>query len=263
MLWRSSTLIGYGIRATDGALGSIVDLLIDDQDWTVRWAVVDTGNWFPGRRVLLPAHVLGEPDSAVREFPVDLTRQQVNDSPDTATDQPVSRQMEVDLYSHYGWAPYWGAGSLAYPGYLPTGPAVIPPAGGVPDPRLGARAPDGAAEVSDAERGDPHLRSATEVTGYYVHATDQHIGHVEEFLIDSATWQVRYVVVDTKNWWPGRKVMVSTRWFRDIDWGEREVHVDLTREQVRSSPEFDQAAPIERDYEERLHGHYGQRIPWI
>src|SRR5690606_7121713 len=96
MLWRTPELIGYGIQATNGSIGSVGDLLFDDESWTVRWAVVDTGTWLPGRRVLLPPSALGRPDPTLQQFPVDLTRQKVKDSPDAGTDRPVSRQMEAN-----------------------------------------------------------------------------------------------------------------------------------------------------------------------
>ena len=251
MLWRSSELIGYGVRATDGSIGSVADLFFDDTSWTARWAVVDTGSWLPGRRVLLPPSALGRPDARAREFPVDLTQQQIKDSPDVATDAPVSRQRESDIYGYYGWTPYW------HPGYVPAAGAPLAAPLPLTDPPR--RAPDG----TEPPSGDPNLRSANEITGYYVRATDGDIGHIEEFLVEDGSWAVRYVVVDTKNWWPDRKVLVSPRWFRDVSWGEQRVHVDLTRAQVEKSPEYDPAATVDRAYEDRLYGHYGHRPYWI
>lgn len=250
MLWRSSEIIAYGVRAADGPIGSVADLLIEDTSWTVRWAVVATGSWLLGRKVLLPPSVLGRPDTAVREFPVDLTRKQVEDSPGIDTDAPVSRQLKSSTHGHHGWASYWP-------------PACVPPIGAplAVAPLLPAAQrppPDGAEPPS----GDPDLRSAKEVTGYYVRATDGDIGHVEEFLVEDDGWAVRYVVVDTENWWPGRKVLVSPRWFRDVGWGERQVRVDLARAEVVRSPEYDPAAAVDRTYEERLHKHHGFTPYW-
>ena len=109
MLWDASAINGYAIEASDGLLGTVSDLLFEDVGWAIRWLVVDTGNWLPGRRVLLPLSVLGQPDRALRHFPVKLTMQQVKDSPDVDTDQPVSRQIEAHVYNYYGWDPYWGS----------------------------------------------------------------------------------------------------------------------------------------------------------
>lgn len=254
MLWRTSEIIGYEIQATDGNIGSVDDLLFDDESWSVRWAVVDTGSWLPGRQVLLPPSCLGRPDPALRQFPVDLTKQKVKDSPDIDMDQSVSRQMEADLYGYYGWAPYWATG----PGYVPpigAGGGAVPPAG-VGGPGFGRT------HVPPEPTGDPHLRSTGEVTGYYIQATDDDIGHVEEFLVEDGSWTIRYMVVDTKNWWPGKAVLVAPQWIREVSWGDQQVFVDLTRQQVKDSPEYDPTASVDRAYEERLYRHYDRPFYW-
>ena len=107
MLWDASAINGYAIEASDGRLGTVSDLLFEDVGWVIRWLVVDTGNWLPGRKVLLPLSALGHPDRALRHFPIKLTMQQVKDSPDVDTDLPVSRQIEAHVYDYFGWDPYW------------------------------------------------------------------------------------------------------------------------------------------------------------
>jgi hypothetical protein len=47
-------VIGYRLQARDGAIGHIVDFIIDESTWTFRSVVVDTGTWRPGKRVVLP-----------------------------------------------------------------------------------------------------------------------------------------------------------------------------------------------------------------
>jgi hypothetical protein len=252
MIRRTSDLKGCAIRAVDGSIGNIVDLLFQEQDWTIRWAVVDTGTWIPGRQVLLPPSVLGPLDGIDREIPVDLTREQVKGSLGVETDEPVSRRREAEVYSYYGWDPYWGGGVGYAPVSQPVGAAgVVPPPAGARYPR--PVAPDA---------GDPNLRSIDEVTGYYVKATDGDIGHVEDFLVDEENWRVRYLVVDTKNWWPGKKVLVSPDWVQDVSWSEQKAFVALTREKVKNSPEYRPESAIDRDYEQQLYGYYGYPIYW-
>ncbi|HYH20978.1 MAG TPA: PRC-barrel domain-containing protein [Azospirillum sp.] len=252
MIQRLDVLKDFTIRATDGAIGGVADVYFDDSSWTVRYLVVDTGSWLPGRKVLLAASVLGAPVGASREFPVALTRRQVKESPDIDTDKPVSRQHEADLHGYYGWPPYWGAAAMA-PGVAAPAAAVVPPFD-IPAARD--------APADRRESGDPHLRSGREVTGYHIQARDGAIGHVEDLLIDEAGWRIRYLLVDTRNWLPGRKVVVATDCAATVDWAQRAVSVELTREQVKGSPEYDDVAGIDRSYEEALYAHYARRPYW-
>lgn len=265
MLWRSGDLRGYDIAASDGMIGAIDDLLFDEAHWSVRWLVVDTGGWLSGRRVLLPPEALGRPDSAERRLPVKLTRAQVEASPPLESDLPVSRQVEADIFAHYNWPPYWESDLGAPLSYLSSGGL----AGGFLFPPDAVRAPAERAAAGSkpgaeaARRGDPDLRSIRATTGDAILASDGEIGHVEDFLIDEAGWPVRYMIVDTRNWLPGRKVLVAPQWIRDIDWADGRVSVGLSREQVRTGPEYDPQRPPERAYEEALHGHYGREGYWV
>ena len=100
------------------------------------------------------------------------------------------------------------------------------------------------------------------MSGYHIAATDGDIGHVQDFLVDDATWAIHYLVVDTSNWWFGKKVLVSPEWIDRVDWADAKVYVGVTREQIRKSPEYDPSDPVERDYEPRLHDHYGRPSYW-
>jgi sporulation protein YlmC with PRC-barrel domain len=254
MLWKASAINGYAIAASDGELGTVSDLLFDDASWLVRWLVVDTGNWLPGRRVLLPPSVLGHPDSTGEKFSVRLTMQQVKDSPDIDTERPVSRQAETTIYDYYGWSPYWGTG-FYMGGYSYSGGAM---AGA---PALEVRQREEA--IADAHRrdDDPHLRSIEAVTGYHIHATDGEIGHVEDFLMQDTDWSIHYLVVDTKNWWPAKKVLISPRSAREIDWSNRLVNLNVVRETVKNSPAYDASTMVDRTYEKQFHSYYGGAGP--
>jgi hypothetical protein len=267
MLWAASDIQQSTVEATDGSVGSIVDLLFEDGDFTIRWAVVDTGTWLPGRQVLLPPEQLAKGSDLSGGFRVSLTRQQVKDSPPLSSDKPVSRQMETDLYSHYGWAPYWsGPFGYAPVGYGLAMPPAAPDEPGVPSGRPHPPGGNRDAELAAREaedRGDPHLRSAGDVNGYYIAATDGDIGHVEDLLVDDDSWAVRYLIIDTKNWWPGRKVLISPRWVQSISWHDQQVHLDMTRAQIKESPEYTPQMFVDRDYETKLHGHYDRPPYWV
>lgn len=242
MLRSAANLQGYTIEATDGDIGQLDRLFFDDTQWTVRYLVVDTGKWLPGRKVLIPPVAVERIDRVARRIHLQLTREKIKTSPDVDSDQPVSRQQESALSAYYGYGPYgmgdglWGSASYP-PGML----APLPPAAAAfaPPPAV----PGGAASAhGDAETpsGDPHLRSTKEVAGYHVKATDDEIGHVDDFLIDES-WAIRSVVVDTSNWPGGRSVLISPENVRQIDWLGSIVHVGISAAQVRSSPPYESA----------------------
>jgi len=258
-MWRSSRLIGYGMRATDGSIGQINDFLFDEEAWTIRWAVIDTGTWLPGRKVLLPPAALGRPDVMRREIPVDLTREQIEGSPSLETDAPVSRRMEGEIYGYHGWQPYWGGG-MGYPGHLPAGAGAA--AAPMPPAHTGPLDGPPATPNRRTAEGEPQLRSTDEVTGYYAEARDGNIGHIEDFLVEDKTWVVRYLIIDTKNWWPGKMVLISPHWLSAINWAERQVTIDALRDQVKNSPEYEPATILDRNFEERLYHHYGYPPYW-
>jgi uncharacterized protein YrrD len=261
-----STLKGLSVEAKDGALGTVSDFLFDDSSWKVRWLVVDTGSWLTGRKVLVHPSAIGHADHGSRELTVALTKAQVEDSPDIARDKPVSQQMQNDLYGYYGWDPMWGGGMYGaglYGGGLYGGGMLGGAMGGMASPLAGGLSYPGASGAGEAHRGDvnhndgdPHLRSTAEVTGYHVHATDKSIGHVEDFLVDGESWSIRYIIVDTSNWWFGQHVVISPYAVKEVDWSDHHIRLDLTRDKVKSSPSWNPADQIDSDFERRLHSHY-------
>lgn len=241
-------LKGNTIVATDGDIGKVDDFYFDDKSWTIRYLVADTGNWLLGRKVLLSPIALGKADFSSGRVNVKLTKKQVEESPSIDTDKPVSRQHEAYYHDYYGYPYYWSGpylwGSMYYPG-LP-----------VDDQQ---RIEERRAEREEA--GDLHLRSAAQVTGYHIEATDGDVGHVEDFIVDDETWEIRYMVVDTRNWLPGKKVLISPRWIDRVSWDDSKVYVSLSREAIENAPEYDPDA-LNREYEEKLHDHYHRPKYW-
>ena len=110
---------------------------------------------------------------------------------------------------------------------------------------------------------DPYLRSTNDVTGHHIQAADGEIGHVEDFIIDDETWAIRYLIINTQNWWPGKKVLVSPRWIERVSWLESKVFVNLARETIRQAPEYTEVSLLTRDYETELHRHYNRQGYWL
>jgi len=254
MLRHTSKISGYAIGATDGPIGSIADFLFDDVTWRVRWLVIDTGLFLGGGKVLLPPSALTHVNHIGRQLSVSLTKQQVKDSPDIKVHEPVSNQMETDLYDYYGWSPYWSTGfymgGYGYDGGLSAASG------------LGFSSREGEAEVARRMHGDAHLRSVQEVTGYNIGCRDGEIGHVADILIEDGDWSIHYLVVDTQNWWPGKKVLISPRSIEATNWSTRTVTLALDRQTVKDSPAYDGSQAVDRAYEYQYHGYYdGRKIP--
>ena len=256
MLKTVGQLTGSTLTATDGEIGHIKEAYFDDHSWTIRYLVVDTGTWLSGREVLISPYSVKQPLGTVKNVDVALTRKQVEDSPVIDTHQPVSRRHEQEYLSYYAYPEYWGGSGLWAMGAFPLLPPVL---------AAGEMEPAAAAEAREANvpAEDVHLRSSANVAGYDIQATDDSIGHVKDFVFDDESWAVRYLVVDTRNWWPGgKKVLLATHWIDRIDWADKTVFTRLTREQIKNSPEYEEATPIDRDYEHRLHDAYGREGYW-
>ena len=252
MLQVISPLKGFTIKASDGGIGTVVDFLFDDTSWKVRWLVTDCGTWLIGRKVLIHPSAISRVDLEQQEFVVALTKAQVEGSPELVEDQPVSQQMENELYTYYGWDPLWGGPDLAaIPGAMAS-PLMAPP-------YLGLSSTDEtqARDGVTLRGADPHLRSIVEVTGYRVHALDGEIGHIENLMIDDADWSVHYLIVDTRNWWFGKHVLISPIAVKSVDWFDRHVELDVSGEQVRASPPWDPLDTFSRVDAKQLHRHYG------
>lgn len=240
MLHSVKEIIGFPIAATDGELGSVDDLYFDDSRWTIRYLVVDTGGWISGRDTLIPLQATRDVNWAEEAIGVNLTKQQVKGSPGIDADKPLSRQHESGLHNHYGYPYYWSGprlwGATAFPNLFDLEPS---------DRKAyeDLHAQDASGQPGEeGSRSDPHLRSFNEAAGYEIQTTDDTIGHVEDFLIDDKDWSIQLISVDTSNWLPGKNVLISPQRIQRVSWSEHKVIVNISKDELESSPEFDPAS---------------------
>jgi len=246
MLNKAKTLKGYKLDSLDGEIGKVKEFYFDDQHWAIRYLVADTENWLTDRQVLISPYALGAVIKEKQHIAIYLTKKQIEDSPSLDSDKPVSRQFEEAYYGYYEWPVYWDG-----PYMWGTHPYIVRDRGKW-------------RESTQAEKAwDPHLRSTHDVSGDHIQAADGEIGHVEDFIIDDETWAIRYLIIDTRNWWLGKKVLVSPQWIERISWSESKVFVNLARETIKQSPEYTEESLLTRDYETRLHRHYNRQGYWI
>jgi hypothetical protein len=247
MLRSLKEIIGYSVHAKDGDIGKVINFYFDDQRWIIRYLVADTGGWLSGKKVIIsPAGFYDKPDWANHSFPVAFTKDMVKECPDVDADKPISRRYEEEISKYYNWPIYWEA--FPQSTVSPIAPAMETMESEIYKPR--------------EERGDMHLRSAKEVIGYHIQAEDGSIGHIDDFIIEDDSWDIRYLVVDTRNWLPGRKVLIAPLWVKNVSWAESKVFVDFTKEQIKMSPEYDPSAPVNRGYEDKLYDFYGRPKYW-
>ncbi len=249
MLNRVRDLNSYSIGATDGEIGRVRDVYFEDRWWRLRYIVVTTSHWLPGRQVLISPLFLRGIDAAHHVLHADLTKIQVARSPGVDTATPASHQHELELLRYYGFPYCWTWSGLPH---------------GVPDPAAAgfwrtsaALNRQLAASAGVEEQYDARLRSARAGIGYYVHTVDADVGHVADFLFDEGSWTVRYIAVTTGNWWPRHKVLVPVPWLAQVNWLASTVNVKLTSEVVRTAPLYDPSRPLSAEYEARLMRYYG------
>ncbi len=246
MLSTAKTLKGYQLHALDGEIGQVKEFYFDDQHWTIRYLVAETGSWLASRQVLISPYALVSIIPEEGSIAINLTKQQIEQSPDLDTNKPVSRQFENAYYGYYGWPLYWD-------GPYSWGPYPYP-----------ERPREKQQEITPLEQGwDAHLRSTAAVLGHHIQALDGEVGHVTDFIVDDETWAIRYLIIDTHNWLPGKKVLVSPLWIESVSWLERKVFINLSRETIKRAPEYTEITLLNREYESGLHQHYNRAAYWV
>ena len=247
-----NSLSGYTIKGTDGEIGKVEEFYFDDHTSTIRYMVVKTGGWFSGKRVLISPEAFQKAERESETFSVNLSQEKITNSPDIDTDKPVSRQHEDLMRGYYSWPGYYGYGIYGHLGLGMWG-----------YPLIEVREPEKEIKKIKAKEhtvDNPYLRSTKEVTGYEIHATDGDIGEVEDFIIDDLTWKIHFLVVETGNWFSGKKVLISPQWIKEVKWQDQNVTINHSKEELKNSPEYDSSQPINDTYDDALLDYYKKEI---
>jgi uncharacterized protein YrrD len=247
MLRSLKDLLGFDIQAADGKVGQMVDVLFDDEEWQIRYFVVDVSDWLEREHVLISTHAIQSSEWETGSLSAALTRDQVKSSPSLSAEERMSRQQETELLTHYDWPIYWAGyhstRSPATTGVFPDDPGVQP------DEKLQAGS---------------NVRSFDRARGYGIRARDGDIGHLDDLVVSDETWLVQYLVIDTGSWLSGKKVVLAPAWTEQISWDEQVIVLDLAQETVEQSPEYDPSALLgpagsEASFHERYGLSGGQR----
>jgi pimeloyl-ACP methyl ester carboxylesterase len=242
MLLSANDLQHYTVQGADTSLGTVDHLYFDLPTWIVRYLALDTGGMLAQRLALISPQAVTALDADTGVVRVPLTQEQVADSPPIYTNQELARPVVAALFDYYGWPYYWTEGT--------NPPASQQELGAVPT------------QVAVAQSaGAPLLRSTQQMTGYPVEDTGGHAGYVSDFLVDAESWAIRYLVLDTRDWMPGKSVLVAPEWVTEVDWALPVIRTDVTADQLQAAPEYS-GTPPNRDDEEALYQHYHRNGYW-
>lgn len=242
----------FQIHARDGDIGQCKDFLFDDRHWTIRYMVADTHKWLPlGRKVLVPPIAIEELCAQEQTIQMNITREQLKNSPSIDDDKPVSRQYEESLFNYFGYGYYWigpaAWGEYAYPTQL------------LEQKELSETLKD---NQQDEQIKHNHLRSVNEIKGYELTATDDSIGHLQDFILDTQTWSIMFVIIDTGHWIPkGTEVVLSPQQLGKISWTERAVHTYLPKQKIQQCPQYFADKLTDPEYINTLHLQISKQMP--
>lgn len=250
MKLRIDLLKGFHLQAQDGEIGKMKDILIDDHQWGGRWMVADTGDWLPGRKVLLSPISFEEPDTDAKCIPVRMTQKEIEESPPLEEDAPVSLQYEKTFYDQFYWPYYWIGGGLwaneTEPIYL--------------DPDRNQEEIDTELE-SDPEHQQHVLRSADELKNYQVTSSrtfdEDVLGTVTDLVIDTRTWAVPYLILQNRSLMPSKKILVPQDRVVQTDWHKHNIQLNLEENVFGIAPGLEDTECISPEMEERALAFFG------
>ena len=224
MLRSITRLYGKMLHASDADIGHVKDFYFNDQQWAVQYVIADTASWLPGRLVLISPHAFGDLHQDGDCLLVNLTRQQIENSPPIESHKPVSRQYEEEYNRYYGLPSYWVGGGKWDVGAFPSS-----------YPILSEEARSGSNPVND---DDSYLRSTLAVTGYHIQTNNGVIGHVTDFILDDKSWAICHLVVETGHWFSRRNIVISLQHIDRISYEESTVFVNVTKEAILEAPQY-------------------------
>lgn len=254
MLRNVNHLQGFGLEAQDGHIGHAENIYFDDDDWAIRYLIVQTGSWIRRKHVLISPIFITGVNWPEQTISVSLTQEQVRHSPDMNMKEPISRRQEREFYQYYQTPGYWAGYGLWGTGMHPEDVLSI---------RTKDKSPaESKVEEPEDEAGEVHLRSSARVNGYSILGNRGEIGKVADFIFDDRTWAIRYLVVTTGRFFGGKQLLIAPSWAKDISWKRRQVYVNMENSKIEDAPEYNPDEPVTPEYEEKLFQHYGRRSPW-
>lgn len=258
MLRKLDSLLGFEVQGKDEELGKVSDFYFDQDKFILRYLVIDTGNWLKHELTLVSTDAFGEIDFKNEKIIVDLSAEELENGPSIDKNKPISKIMEEKVVRHFEWPLYWASSNIS------GSPSI--PAGTLKREKLFAY--DNLTEEEkqlEEEKVESNLRSFREIKGYHIHAVDKEFGHLDDLFVDEEDWVIRYLLIDTRNILPGKHVLIAPEWISHISWNKEDIFVNKTKKEIKEAPEYREERSdylVDRDYEKKLHDHYGEDIYW-
>jgi hypothetical protein len=258
MLQRTKELLGYTVQAQREPIGHVDDLLFDADTWVIRYLVVNAEAWLPDRRIIISPTAALLPDAKDRHLPVNLTKEQIENSPPITTQQPISRKQEVALVEYFEWPTYWNDVTPIDADRAGIDPATYLDA--MRQAQMDQEVEEGVLQtkIIEEQLGDPQLHSINKLLNFTLRSQDHQPVYIEDFLVDDERWLIRYLVADIRDLVPMKMVLVPIQWVKRVDWANLEILTDLTREVFEGCPAYDAASPVTKDNEVRVYDYYAQ-----
>lgn len=226
----TSDLKTYNIDASDGEMGKIKDVYFDDEKWAIRYAVIDTRKWLPGRKVLLSPRSFINLNEANENLEVEYDKETIRNSPSIMDEQAVSKEAENSIIGYYGWSRYW----------------IGNPLWGIENGSLDEPTEEKIMHDQQIdEQQEYDLRSEDETIGFKVHASDGKVGRVADMIYDNEYWKTQYIVVRSSESMVEDQYLVYTpEDIESVDWFEEDIYVKDSLEENKQSRLYQNKAAI-------------------
>ena len=228
----------YSLLTKNEEACKLEDLFFNETTWKTQYLVVKTGSFFSARNVLLNPVIVEKIIDADKKIQLLISNDHVKKCPSVNSVLPISLEAELLLAKYWEWIPKDAEGPL-------------PPEAGH---SIEVEAETESKDLSE-RAAESKLRSYEEVKGYTIYAPDGHFGHIEDFLFDD-DWLIRYAVVDTRNWIPGKRVLLPVGQIEEVKWAEHSLHVEASCELVKSAPAYDESKGVTPEDEEAVRNHF-------
>jgi sporulation protein YlmC with PRC-barrel domain len=235
-------------------IARVEDIYFDNASWNIKYFVCRVGHLIQKKDVLIGVNSILEIDPIKRSIRTNFTEGEIASCPDKDEHKPISRLHEERLQSYFGWSPYWGQTVIPSIGTFGYANPVQPNA--TPHPAYENELNIPVEQRTSYSHEDANLLSLNEISGYHIEASDGSIGHAADWFIDTSNWEIAYLMIDTRNWLPGKKVAVDKAWVNDITWHDRMIRVELNKEEIGDSPEYHGEKILDRDFINNLSNYH-------